>query len=109
MMLTDNLPCATDTEGYLLNLLDWSPEVARQLAAQDNLVLTEAHWEIMHFVRDYYAQYQIAPAMRTLTRRIGETLGRDKASSRYLYRLFPDGPAKQASRYAGLPKPTRCL
>ncbi len=108
-MLTDDLPCATDTEGYLLNLQDWSPEVARQLAAQDKLVLTEAHWEIMHFVRDYYAQYQIAPAMRTLTRRIGETLGRDKASSRYLYGLFPYGPAKQASRYAGLPKPTRCL
>ena len=109
MMLTDEMTCATDAEGYLLNLHDWSPTIAQQLAAQDNLTLTDEHWEIIQFVRDYYAEYQITPAMRTLTRRIGTALGRDKANSRYLYRLFPYGPAKQASRYAGLPKPTRCL
>lgn len=108
-MLTDDLSCITDAEGYLCNLQDWSPVVAQQLAAQDNVTLTEAHWEIIYFLRDYYAQYQIAPPMRTLTRKIGAILGQDKASSRYLYRLFPYGPAKQASRYAGLPKPTRCL
>ncbi len=104
-----DLPWETDADGYLCHLQDWSPQVAQQLAMQDNITLTDAHWEIIHFLRDYYAQYQIAPAMRTLTRKVGETLGRDKASSHHLYSLFPDGPAKQASRYAGLPKPTRCL
>lgn len=108
-MLTHTVTCATDAEGYLCNLQDWSPDVAQQLAAQDDITLTDDHWEIIHFLRDYYAQHQIAPAMRTLTRKIGTTLGRDKANGRYLYRLFPCGPAKQASRYAGLPKPPRCL
>lgn len=100
---------ATDTEGYLCNLQDWSPTVAETMAAADNINLTAAHWEVIQFLRDYYAEYQIAPAMRTLTRKIGEALGRDKANSRYLYGLFPYGPSKQASRYAGLPKPTRCM
>ena len=102
-------PIATDPEGYLINLQDWTPAVADMLAAEDNISLTAAHWEVIHFLRDYYAEYQIAPPMRTLTRKIGETLGREKASSPYLYGLFPYGPSKQASRYAGLPKPTRCI
>jgi tRNA 2-thiouridine synthesizing protein E len=109
MLNHTDLPWETDADGYLRHLQDWSPQVAQQLAMQDDITLTDAHWEIIHFLRDYYAQYQIAPAMRTLTRKVGEALGRDKASSHHLYRLFPDGPAKQASRYAGLPKPTRCL
>jgi tRNA 2-thiouridine synthesizing protein E len=100
---------ATDDEGYLCNLQDWSPAIADAMAADDNLILTAAHWEIIYFLRDYFNEYQIAPAMRTLTRKIGDALGREKANSRYLYSLFPYGPSKQASRYAGLPKPTRCL
>ena len=100
---------STDAEGYLCNLHDWTPAIANAMAQTDNLILTTAHWEVIHFLRNYYAEYQIAPAMRTLTRKIGEALGRDKANSRYLYSLFPYGPSKQASRYAGLPKPTRCI
>ena len=106
--MTD-IPCPTDAEGYLTHLQDWTPELAETMAKNDDLVLTAAHWEIIYFLRDYYAEYQVAPPMRTLTRKIGTKLGRDKAHSRYLYHLFPYGPSKQASRYAGLPKPTRCI
>lgn len=106
-MMDDSV--ATDAEGYLKNLQDWTPSIAETMAADDNISLTAAHWEVIQYLRDYYAEYQIAPPMRTLTRKIGETLGRDKASSPYLYGLFPYGPSKQASRYAGLPKPTRCI
>ncbi len=99
----------TDEEGYLQNLSDWSPEVAEYMAKQDGLELTENHWEVINFLREYYEEYQIAPAVRVLTKAIGKKLGPDKGNSKYLYELFPYGPAKQACKYAGLPKPTGCV
>ena len=99
----------TDEEGYLANLNDWTPEVAEALAAADGETLTDNHWEVINFLRDYYEEYQIAPAVRVLTKAIGKKLGKDKGNSKYLYELFPYGPAKQACKYAGLPKPTGCV
>jgi TusE/DsrC/DsvC family sulfur relay protein len=99
----------TDEEGYLSNLGDWSPEVAEHMANIDECDLTENHWEVIKFLREYYEEYQIAPAVRILTKAIGKRLGKDKGSSRYLYELYPYGPAKQACKYAGLPKPTGCV
>ncbi len=98
-----------DEEGYLANLNDWTPEVATALAAADDAELTDAHWEVINFLREYYEEYQIAPAVRVLTKAIGKKLGKDKGNSKYLYELFPYGPAKQACKYAGLPKPTGCV
>ncbi|MDA8249354.1 MAG: TusE/DsrC/DsvC family sulfur relay protein [Rhodospirillales bacterium] len=100
---------SVDEEGYLVNLADWNEEVAKAMAAEDNLALTDNHWEVINFLRDYYAEYQVAPAIRVLTKAIGRKLGPEKGSSKYLYELFPYGPAKQACRYAGLPKPTGCI
>ena len=99
----------TDEEGYLANLGDWSPEVAEFMATQDECDLTENHWEVINFLREYYEEYQIAPAVRVLTKAIGKRLGKEKGSSKYLYQLYPYGPAKQACKYAGLPKPTGCV
>lgn len=99
----------TDEEGYLANLSDWSAELAEAMAQQDGCDLTENHWEVVNFLREYYDEYQIAPAVRVLTKAIGKRLGKDKGNSRYLYELFPYGPAKQACKYAGLPKPTGCV
>jgi tRNA 2-thiouridine synthesizing protein E len=99
----------TDEEGYLVNLGDWTEDAAKVLAKQDDLELTESHWEVINFLREYYAEYQIAPAVRVLTKAIGKKLGKDKGNSKYLYELFPYGPAKQACRFAGLPKPTGCV
>jgi TusE/DsrC/DsvC family sulfur relay protein len=98
-----------DEEGYLTTLSDWNEDVGKVLAAQDDIELTENHWEVVHFLRDYYDEYQIAPAVRVLTKAIGKKLGKDKGNSKYLYELFPYGPAKQACRFAGLPKPTGCI
>ena len=100
---------SVDEEGYLVNLADWNEEVAKAMAAEDNLALTDNHWEVINFLRDYYAEYQVAPAIRVLTKAIGRKLGPEKGNSKYLYELFPYGPAKQACRYAGLPKPTGCI
>lgn len=99
----------TDEEGYLANLSDWSTELAEAMAAQDGCEMSENHWEVVNFLREYYDEYQIAPAVRVLTKAIGKRLGKDKGNSKYLYELFPYGPAKQACKYAGLPKPTGCV
>lgn len=98
-----------DEENYMVNLADWDRDVAVVLAAQDEANLSENHWEVINFLREYYEEYQIAPAVRVLTKAIGKKLGAEKGNSKYLYELFPYGPAKQACRYAGLPKPTGCI
>lgn len=98
-----------DEENYMVNLADWDQDVAKALADQDKAELTESHWEVINFLRQYYEEYQIAPAVRVLTKAIGKSLGPEKGNSKYLYELFPYGPAKQACRYAGLPKPTGCI
>ena len=99
----------TDEEGYLIDRNQWSEDVAKVLASTDNAELTQNHWEVLNFLREYYDEYQIAPAVRVLTKAIGKKLGADKGNSKYLYELFPYGPAKQACKYAGLPKPTGCV
>ncbi|MDH3690531.1 MAG: TusE/DsrC/DsvC family sulfur relay protein [Gammaproteobacteria bacterium] len=99
----------TDEEGYLKNLSDWSSEVCEKMASVDSCPLTANHWEVIQFLREYYEEYQVAPAIRILVKAIGRKLGKDKANTKYLYELFPYGPAKQACRYAGLPKPTNCI
>lgn len=98
-----------DPRGYLTRRQQWQPWVAEAMAAEDELELTEAHWEIIHFLQGYYDEFQMAPPMRVLVKAVAVRLGRDKGDSRYLYRLFPEGPAKQACRYAGLPRPVSCI
>ena len=98
-----------DEEGYLSNLSDWEKDVATVMAKEDGIDLSEDHWEIINCLREYYEEYQIAPAVRVLTKAVGKKLGKDKGNSKYLYELFPYGPGKQACKFAGLPKPTGCV
>lgn len=99
----------TDEEGYLVNLADWNEDIAKVIAQGENVEMSPNHWEVVNFLRDYYNEYQIAPAVRVLTKAIGKQLGEEKGNSKYLYELFPYGPAKQACKIAGLPKPTGCV
>ena len=99
----------TDEEGYLVNLADWNKDIAEAIAKSENVEMSENHWEVVNFLREYYDEYQIAPAVRVLTKAIGKQLGEEKGNSKYLYELFPYGPAKQACKIAGLPKPTGCV
>ncbi|WP_323844468.1 TusE/DsrC/DsvC family sulfur relay protein [Microbulbifer magnicolonia] len=100
---------ALDKEGYLRNLDDWSPAVAEQLAIAEDIELTEAHWEVVRLLQDFYREFELSPAMRPLVKYVGQHLGADKGKSIYLMQLFPPSPAKVASKIAGLPKPTHCL
>ncbi len=98
-----------DEEGYLVNINDWTRDIAVELAKSENVEMTDSHWEVIDFLREYYNEYQIAPAVRVLTKAIGKKLGPEKGNSKYLYELFPYGPAKQACKIGGLPKPTGCI
>lgn len=98
-----------DNDGYLADITLWSPEIAAQLAALENIELTQAHWEVLHALRDFYQQYQIAPNQRPFVKHIAQTLGADKGNSLYLMQLFPESPARMAARIAGLPRPTNCF
>ena len=97
----------TDEEGYLVNLSEWNEDVGQELAKGENIEMTPSHWEVVNFLRDYYNEFQIAPAVRVLTKAIGKKLGPEKGNSQYLYELFPYGPAKQAGKIAGLPESRR--
>ena len=98
-----------DEEGYLIDLSQWNKDLAVLIAKDEGIEMTEQHWEVVEFLREYYNEYQIAPAVRVLTKAIGKKLGAEKGNSKYLYELFPYGPAKQACKIAGLPKPTGCI
>lgn len=109
MLNVNNTIIETDPLGYLLDVNQWNQDVALAIAEKENLQLTEAHWEVIHFVRGFYKEYKTSPAIRMLVKAMAQKLGEDKGNSRYLQRLFPDGPAKQATKLAGLPKPAKCL
>jgi TusE/DsrC/DsvC family sulfur relay protein len=105
----DGATIDTDEEGYITDISLWSQELAIQIATEEDVEMGDDHWEVVNFLRNYYEEYQIAPAVRVLTKAIKKTLGADKGNSKYLYELFPYGPAKQACKIAGLPKPTGCI
>ncbi|MGJ8679920.1 TusE/DsrC/DsvC family sulfur relay protein [Paraglaciecola sp.] len=100
---------AVDKAGYLLSVSDWHEDLVPELAKQENIELTNNHWEVINFVRNFYLEYNTSPAMRALVKAMKNEFGEEKGNSRYLFKLFPKGPAKQATKLAGLPKPAKCL
>ena len=109
LALPDGQELLIDDKGYLLDPGCWTPLAAETMAASDGVVLGPDHWEVLRIFRSYYASFDIEPPMRALVKLTRERLGDEKGNSRYLYRLFPDGPGTQACRYAGLPKPMSCV
>lgn len=105
----NDLIIAVDKAGYLLNVEDWTPELAVHIAELENIEMDENRWEVVNFVRDFYLEFNTSPAIRSLVKAMAKKFGPDKGNSRYLHRLFPKGPAKQATKIAGLPKPAKCL
>jgi tRNA 2-thiouridine synthesizing protein E len=108
-LMVNGRALALTEQGFLVNRLDWDEAVASRLAQHENITLTDQHWEIIWFIRSYYQQYKHLPNTRMFIKAIARTLGEDKGNSRYLHRLFPDGPLKYACKLAGLPKPPTCL
>ncbi len=99
----------TDDRGYLKNPAEWNMDVAKYIANDLNLELTPERLEVVLFVRKFYDTYGTSPAIRALVKAMEKEYGPEKGSSRYLYKLFPDGPALIATKIAGLPKPVKCI
>ena len=98
-----------DNEGYLLNTDDWSPELAAVIARGENMELTEERLEIVHFVREHFEQRECIPELRTLLKTLRERHGKEVATRRYVYDLFPYGYGQQACKIAGMRKPLKLL
>jgi tRNA 2-thiouridine synthesizing protein E len=100
---------SVDKNGYLTNISDWNQDIARAIAQQDNLTLTDDHWHVINFLHNFYLQYNAMPTMRVLVKELTKQMDEKKGNSIYLNSLFPQGLMRQASKLAGLPKPTRCI
>ena len=109
MFIFEGNEIETDSEGYLKDTTQWSEAMAEVIAAQEGITLAVEHWEVVRFVREFYLEFKTSPAIRMLVKAMANKFGEEKGNSRYLYRLFPKGPAKQATKIAGLPKPVKCI
>lgn len=107
--MVDGRTIDTDNEGYLRELSDWSEGLAAAIAEKESLQLSEAHWEVINFLRRGYQETGTVPNIRQMQKTLTKEYGPEKGDKKYLYALFPYGPAKQACRIAGLPKPTGCV
>lgn len=102
MQSSAQLP-VVDAEGYLVEPLDWSEEVAQELARQENIQLDEDHWDVLRFMRTYYDEHQVAPDARYVIKHLTDRLG--TAARNKLFDLFPYGYVKQACKIAGMKRP----
>ncbi len=102
------LPPVT-ADGFLLDSGQWDEQVAAILADQAGITLTEKHWEIIRFIRQYYLTFEHLPNMRMFVKALQKELGADKGQSAYLHQLFPQSPLKYACLIAGTPKPPGCI
>ncbi|HHY25151.1 MAG TPA: TusE/DsrC/DsvC family sulfur relay protein [Desulfitobacterium dehalogenans] len=92
-----------DEDGFLEDASEWNEDVAKALAPNEDVEeLTEEHWRVINYLRDYFDQYGVAPMVRKLLKDTGY-------DQKTIYNLFPTGPGKGACKIAGLPKPTGCV
>jgi len=92
-------------DGRLVNLSDWTPEIAKAIAKGEGLELTDAHYDIINLMRDYYFTYNIAPIMKLLKREIARKFDPERATDEAINSLFPGGVQYQGSKIAGIPIP----
>ena len=101
--VVDGQPIATDVEGYLLNMDDWSESFARARANIENLDLTAAHWEVIRFLRAHFEEHRVQAQVRMMIWHFAKAWGPALGNNHHLHTLFPvGGPQKQGNRLAGL-------
>ena len=95
-----------DGEGYLLDLDAWTEAFVYVAAKEEQLELTDEHWEVIRFIRDYHEQRGVQAPVRDMIKHFRHAWGNDKGNSAYLHSIFPKGgPQKQGNRLAGVRKP----
>jgi len=104
-LLVDGKEVLTDQEGYILNMDAWSEGFARAQAEQEKLVLTDEHWDVIHFIRTYYEEHNVQAQVRDMIRHFREAWGPERGNNHHLHEIFPmGGPQKQGNRLAGIRK-----
>jgi tRNA 2-thiouridine synthesizing protein E len=104
--MSAQLELERDIEGYLVDPEVWNEEIARTLANEEHLGLTNEFWPILHFMRAYWLEHQVAPDVRHVVTFICETQSMDKKAAKdLLFQLFPYGYVKQACKIAGMMRP----
>lgn len=104
-VLVNGQPIATDSEGYLKNLDDWSEDFVRVQAEAENLTLTEAHWQVIAYLRAYFEEHRVQAQVRAMIWHFAQIWGTELGNNHHLHTLFPvGGPQKQGNRLAGLLK-----
>ncbi|MDP1862493.1 MAG: TusE/DsrC/DsvC family sulfur relay protein [Thiobacillus sp.] len=92
-----------DAEGYLVDPGDWNDDVAKLLAAEENLTLNDDHWDAIRFMRDFYEENQVAADARFVIKHLAQRMG--KEAHKKLFELFPYGYVKQACKISGMRRP----
>ena len=92
-----------DKDGFMMDPGLWDDIVAKAIASEEGIdPMTDQHWALVNFIREYWKEHDLAPAVRLLCQQTG-------LSIRQIYKLFTSGPARGACRVAGLPKPDGCV
>jgi tRNA 2-thiouridine synthesizing protein E len=103
LMTVGDRQIPVDSEGYLINLDDWSEEFANALAQEEGLNLTDEHWQVIRYIRDYHHTHRVQPQVRVMITHFTQQWGAEKGSNHYLHEIFPrGGPQKQGNRLAGI-------
>lgn len=95
----------TDQEGYLVDPADWNEEIARRLAQDEKIELTDEHWAVITFMRDHFEQHQVIPDARFVIKYLAEEMGKGGSARSDLFKLFPYGYVQQACKIAGMRRP----
>ncbi len=98
-----------DNEGYLVDPSQWTEEIAKEIAREENIEMDDHHWLIVRFIREYYENNQSVAETRTLLKHLKSRLGSEQSTRRYLYALFPYGYGQQACKIAGMRKPLKLM
>jgi len=98
-----------DEEGFLLDTRDWQPGLVDAFAAEYELEMTPERREVIEYIRSYFEQNLSVPEARTLLKHLHTMWGKEKATRRYLYQLFPRGYGQQACKIAGMRKPRKLM
>jgi TusE/DsrC/DsvC family sulfur relay protein len=103
--LAKEISVPTDEEGYLIDPSDWDESVAQALARREDIVLTDDHWRVLRFMREFLDEHQLIPDARFVIRFLADEMGLGDAARQRLFELFPYGYVRQACKIAGMRRP----
>ncbi len=101
----DGKQIATDQEGYIQDMGEWSEGFATAQSKKEGLELTEEHWDVIWYIRAYYEEHQVQAQVRDMIKHFKKKWGKERGNNLYLHKIFPTGgPQKQGNRFAGIRK-----